>query len=93
MSVFGDGGTTVRTEDQLLKRITVRSDVFSGKPIIRDMRIAVEHVLSMLAAGDSVETILNELPELHADDIRACLIFARRSNEGRQIHDLEKPTQ
>lgn len=81
------------TEDELLERITVRSDVFGGKPIIRDMRIAVEHVLSMLAAGDSNETILKEHPELHPEDIHACLIFAYRSIEGRQIHDLEKPTQ
>ncbi len=82
----------MRTEDQLLDRITVRPDVFGGKPIIRDMRVAVEHILAMLAAGDSIEVILKEHPELHADDIRACLIFARRSIEGGQIHDLEKPT-
>lgn len=47
-------------EFDLLDRITVRADVFGGKPIIRDMRIAVEHVLGMLAAGDSAETILTE---------------------------------
>ena len=45
------------TDPALLKRITVRPDVFGGKPIIRDMRIAVEHVLGMLAAGDTAETI------------------------------------
>lgn len=39
------------TESELLDRITVRADIFGGKPIIRDMRIAVEHVLAMLAAG------------------------------------------
>ncbi len=47
-------------ENDLLSRITVRADVFGGKPIIRDMRIAVEHVLAMLAAGDTPETILQE---------------------------------
>ena len=50
------------TENELLKRITVRAHVFGGKPIIRDMRIAVEHVLGMLAAGDTAETILREYP-------------------------------
>ena len=35
------------TDSELLGRITVRADVFGGKPIIRDMRIAVEHVLGM----------------------------------------------
>ena len=66
----------MKTEDQLLDRITVRSDVFGGKPIIRDMRIAVEHVFAMLAAGDSKEVILKEYPEPQAGDIRACLFGA-----------------
>lgn len=45
---------------ELMERITVRQDVFGGKPIIRDLRIAVERVLGMLAAGDTAETILHE---------------------------------
>ena len=56
---------------ELLNRITVRSDVFHGKPIIRDMRIAVEHVLGMLASGDTAVTILQEYPVLKAEDIQA----------------------
>ena len=72
---------------ELLDRITVRADVFGGKPIIRDMRIAVEHVLAMLAAGDTAETILQEYPELEADDIRACLQFAHRSMAGEHVYD------
>ena len=47
---------------ELLNRITVRSDVFHGKPIIRDMRIAVEHVLGMLASGDTTETDSRGVP-------------------------------
>ena len=50
------------TENDLLKRITVCADIFGGKPIIRDMRIAVEHLLGMLAAGDTAPTILREYP-------------------------------
>lgn len=61
------------TDSELLERITVRADVFGGKPIIRDMRIAVEHVLGMLAAGDPAETILDEYPDLEPEDIQACL--------------------
>ena len=71
----------------LLARITVRADVFGGKPIIRDLRIAVEHVLAMLAAGDTTETILREYPELEREDVHACLRFAHRSIEGEQVHD------
>ena len=67
------------TDSDLLERITVRSDVFGGKPIIRDVRIAVEHVLGMLAAGDRAETILDEYPYLEPEDIQACLLVAHRS--------------
>ncbi len=73
-------------EAELLDRITVRADIFNGKPIIRDMRIAVEHVFGKLAAGDSAETILSEYPFLEPDDIQACLAFAYRSLVGEQIH-------
>ncbi len=74
-------------ESDLLDRITVRPDVFGGKPIIRDMRIAVEHVLGMLAAGDAAEVILREYPGLEREDVRACLRFAHGSVAGEQVHD------
>lgn len=72
---------------ELMERITVRDDVFGGKPIIRDMRIAVEHVLGMLAAGDSAETILDEYPVLEREDIQACLLYAHRSIAGEDVHE------
>ena len=65
-------------ESELLERITVNPKILSGKPIIRGRRLAVEHVLSMLAAGDTVETILSGYPWLESEDVRACLVYARR---------------
>lgn len=62
----------------LLDRITINPAIFGGKPIVRGRRLAVEHVLGMLAAGDSAETILAGYPWLEPDDIRACLEYARR---------------
>ena len=66
-------------EDQILNRITADPEIFGGKPIIRGHRLAVEHVLSMLAAGDSPQDILEEYDWLTAEDITACLIYAKRS--------------
>ena len=74
-------------DSELLERITVRSDVFGGKPIIRDMRFAVEHVLGMLAGGDSSETILQEYPFLEPEDIQACLVFAHRLLAGEPVYE------
>jgi uncharacterized protein (DUF433 family) len=65
-------------EEKLLERITVNPNIFGGKPIIRGHRLAVEHVLGMLAAGDSPETILSGYPWLEPEDIQACLVYARR---------------
>ena len=65
-------------EEKLLERIVVDSTIFSGKPIIRGRRLAVEHVLGMLAAGDTLETILAGYSWLELEDIQACLIYARR---------------
>ena len=66
------------TEDALLQRITVDPEIFGGKPIIRGRRLAVEHVLGMLAAGDDVNTILEGYPWLEREDVQACLAYARR---------------
>ena len=60
----------------LLRRITARPEVFGGKPIIRDMRISVELVLSLLAQGVTPEAILDDYPNLEPDDIRACTAYA-----------------
>lgn len=65
-------------ETELLKRITVNPGIFGGKPIIRGRRLAVEHVLGMLAAGDTPETILEGYTWLEPEDIRACLAYAHR---------------
>lgn len=65
-------------ESKLLERITVNPSIFGGKPIIRGRRLAVEHVLGMLAAGDSEQTILEGYPWLEPEDIRACLAYAQR---------------
>lgn len=65
-------------EQQLLSRITVNSEIFGGKPIIRGKRLAVEHILGMLAAGDTPEVILRGYDWVEKDDILACLIYAQR---------------
>ncbi len=64
-------------EAKLLQRITANPAIFSGKPIIRGHRLAVEHVLDMLAAGDSPETLLAGYPWLEREDILACFAYAR----------------
>lgn len=75
-------------EDKLMERITVNPDIFGGKPIIRGRRLAVEHVLGMLAAGDTPQAILSGYPWLELADIQACLVYARRLVAHERIEPL-----
>ena len=75
-------------EDRILKRITANPEIFGGKPILRGRRLAVEHVLGMLAAGDTVENILESYPWLEREDVQACLIYARRIAANERIEPL-----
>lgn len=63
---------------ELLKRITVNPRQCGGRPCIRGMRIRVSDVLDLFAAGLSAEEILEDLPDLEMDDIRASLTYAAR---------------
>ena len=58
--------------------IIVDPDICNGKPIIAGTRISVQTVMEFLAAGDSIEEILEEYPSLSREDIYACLQFATK---------------
>ena len=79
-------------EQKLLARITVNADIFGGKPIIRGRRLAVEHVIGMLAAGDTAETILEGYPWLAPEDIQACLVYTKQVVGRERIEPLERQT-
>lgn len=64
--------------DALLDRITHDPALCGGRPCIRGLRIRVRDVLDLLEAGLSFEDILEELPALERDDIRASVAYASR---------------
>lgn len=70
---------TLRVE--LMARITVDPGQCGGRPCIRGMRIRVIDVLDLLAAGLTSAEVLEELPDLESDDIRAALQFASQQLE------------
>lgn len=71
--------------EELLSRITADPRIFGGKPVIRGMRISVELVLALLAAGQTAEAIRADYPELEAEDIAACLTYAHAVIAGESI--------
>lgn len=56
--------------------ITVEPGKRSGQPCIRGMRITVYDVLSYLAAGNTIEELLENFPDLTKEDVYACLAYA-----------------
>lgn len=62
----------------LASRITANPEQCGGRPCIRGMRVRVTDVLDLFAAGLSAEQVLEELPYLEPDDLRACLRYAAR---------------
>jgi uncharacterized protein (DUF433 family) len=63
---------------ELIKRITMDPTLCGGRPCVRGMRIRVSDVLDLLAAGLNAQQVVEELPDLEPDDVRACLAFASR---------------
>lgn len=60
----------------IMNRITLEPGKRGGRPCIRGLRISVYDVLSMLSSGMAHEEILQDFPELEAEDILAVLAFA-----------------
>jgi uncharacterized protein (DUF433 family) len=60
----------------LADRITVNPRQCGGRPCVRGMRIRVVDVLDLLASGLNQQQVLEELPDLQAEDVVACLRFA-----------------
>ena len=56
--------------------ITIEPGKRGGKPCLRGLRITVYDVLEYLASGMTEAEILQDFPDLTAQDIRASLAFA-----------------
>lgn len=72
---------TAQTDENLKsleRRITIDLAMCGGRPCIRGLRIRVSDVLDLLASGLSAQQVLEELPRLTEEDVRACLVYASR---------------
>jgi len=63
---------------ELVDRITINPEQCGGRPCIRGMRIRVVDVLDLFAAGLSAEEIMEEMPDLEIEDLKAALHYAAR---------------
>lgn len=71
-----------------LDRITINPDVMHGKPVIRNMRFSVTQMLELVASGMRgvwFDEILEHYPYIEKEDIVACLQYAAKISETKQV--------
>lgn len=69
-------------QDELLSRILSDPNICFGKPCIRGHRIWVSMILDLLAAGETIETILEEYPGIERKDVLACIAYGAEMARG-----------
>lgn len=60
----------------MFDRITFDPTILGGRACIRGLRIPVSIVVSQLAHGSSVGEVLDEYPDLEAEDVKQALEYA-----------------
>lgn len=75
-----------------MQRHLIQSDpaIMMGKPVIVGTRITVELILEKLAAGESIEQIIEEHPRLTEENIRAALSFASNALRADVVYPISR---
>lgn len=67
--------------------------IMMGKPVVTGTRITVELILEKLAAGETVEQILEAHPRLTQEAIQAALSFAAEALRADVVYPLPEPVR
>jgi len=69
------------------KGIEINSSIHFGKPCVTGTRIPVQSVLELVSEGLPFAQIISDYyPDLHLDDIRACVQYAIEIMDAEEIH-------
>lgn len=74
--------------DNYASYIEVNPKIMFGKAVVKGTRITVELILEKLAAGESIETILEDYPSLTKESIFAALQFAAENLKATYIYPI-----
>lgn len=75
-------------KEVLLDRITSNPEICHGKPVIRGLRYPVQNILELMASGMTHQEILNDYEDLELEDLYACIFFAARLTEVKNVSSL-----
>lgn len=67
------------------ERISIDPDRMQGLPCIRGTRVTVSAILGQLAAGRSVDEVLEDYPQLEREDVLGALEYAAAATREREI--------
>ncbi|MFN4198971.1 MAG: DUF433 domain-containing protein [Flavobacterium sp.] len=70
--------------------IEINAKIMLGKPVIKGTRISVEHIISLLSQGITIDEILIEYKGLKKEQILACLEYAKKMLDTTFTFDLDK---
>jgi uncharacterized protein (DUF433 family) len=73
------------TQAELLQRISIDPNICFGKPCIKGHRIWVSLILDLLAAGATIEEILDQYPQLTREDVLACIAYGSEMSRERYV--------
>ena len=74
------------------KLIVSNPSIMMGKPVIAGTRISVELILEKIAAGETIEQLLEAHPRLTEEGIRAALLFAAQVLRADVIYPIHEGT-
>ena len=69
----------------MYERITINPNRLGGEPCIRNLRIPVATIITMIVQGMTTEEILEYYPDLEKEDITEALNFAAETVREREI--------
>ena len=72
--------------------IQSRPEIMMGKPVIAGTRITVELILEKLAAGETIEQLLDAYPRLTKPAVLAALDFAAQALKADVIYPISEQT-
>ncbi len=70
--------------------IETNPDIMMGKPVIAGTRITVELILEKLAAGETVDQLLDAHPRLTRESVQAALEFAAQVLRGDVVYPISQ---
>jgi uncharacterized protein (DUF433 family) len=74
--------------DKYNNMIEISPQIMMGKPVIRGTRLTVEMILESLAAGETIENLLESYPRLTNDAVKAALSFGADLLKGEKIYPI-----